>query len=321
MQKRYTVAIDLGGTNAKIALIKDEKEILSKEVFSTKDYQGREVLIKQITESVNSLLKDKKVKKTQVKALGIGVPGPVDFEKGVIYQLTNVKGWRDVPLKRILSGKLKLKVYIDNDVNLIALGEYKHGAGKGTKNMICLTLGTGVGGGLILDGRLYRGSNFTAGEVGHIPVNLQGPKCNCGGRGCLERYVGNYYLVERAKELIKGKPNSEILKLAGGRLSKISPEIIDRASKAGDKLALGIWQETGRYIGVALAGLVNVFNPERIVIGGGVALAGEVLFASIRKTVSLRAMEAPARKVKIVPAKLGDEAGLLGASILAAENS
>ena len=313
----FTLSTDLGGTNTKIALVKNEKNIIARRILSTEKYKGKKLLINKIAATINDLLKSNNVKKGKIKAVGIGVAGPVDFKKGLIHRLVNVKGWHNVYLKRILSRKLKLKVYMDNDVNLVTLGEYKYGAGRGTKNMICITLGTGVGGGIILDGNLYRGSGFTAGEVGHIPINVNGPRCNCGGKACLERYVSNYCIVEEAKKLVRKRPNSKILKFADGKPSKITPKVISEAAHLGDKLAIKIWKETGVYIGVALTGLVNVFNPECIVIGGGVSLAGDVLFNSIRETVARRAMKEPAQKVKIVPAELGNDAGLIGASILA----
>ncbi len=313
----YTLGVDLGGTNTKIALFKEVKKIEAKRILKTKEYKSKRILINKILESIGDLLKDNNLKNKQIKGLGIGVAGPVDFERGFIYRLVNVKGWENVPLKSLLYKKLKIKTFLDNDVNLVGLAELKYGAGKGAKNMICITLGTGVGGVLILEGRIYRGSHSTAGEVGHIPINVKGPRCNCGGEACLERYVGNRYIIKRARDLVKKRGKSRILELADNKISKITPEIISQAAKLGDKTAIAVWEETGYLIGVALAGLVNVFNPERIVIGGGVSLAGDVLFKSIRETVAKRAMATPARQVKIVPAKLGEDAGLIGASILA----
>jgi glucokinase len=219
-------------------------------------------------------------------------------------------------LKRLIEENVGIDTFVDNDVNLMTLGELHYGAGKDAKNMVCLTLGTGVGGGIVIDGKLYRGSTLTAGEIGHIPINEKGPKCSCGSAGCLERYVGNRHIITLALRKLSGNKKSLILALVNGNRANITPEIISKAAKVDDRLAIEIWQEVGRHIGIALTGVVNFLNPEKIIIGGGVAAAGKVLFDSIRATVNERAMDVPKRGVKIVPAKLGNNAGLIGASIL-----
>lgn len=316
MSKKFTVGLDLGGTNTKVALLKDTKNIIDKTVFSTRKFKKKSELLKKIITAINDILTRNNIRERDVIGLGVGVAGPVNFEEGLIYNLVNIKGWHNVYLKKILEEKLKIKTYLDNDVNLVALAEHKFGAGIKTRNMIAITLGTGVGAGIILEGRLYRGSDFVAGEVGHIPVNIEGPKCNCGGYACLERYVGNRYIVKRAEELLKKDKNSKLSELAYGKTLKITPEVISKAAKLKDKIAIKVWQETGVYIGVALSGLVNVLNPERIVIGGGISLAGKILFDSIRDTVTKRAMKTATKNLKIVPAKLGEDAGIIGASAL-----
>ncbi|MCK5305526.1 MAG: ROK family protein [Candidatus Omnitrophica bacterium] len=318
MAGQYSIGIDLGGTNVKFALLKDSKKVVDKRVLATKNYKTREGLISQLALTVSDILKTNKIKKSGFIGLGIGVAGLVDFNRGFIHSLTNIKGWDKVSLGKILSDKLKVEVSVDNDVNVVTLGEHKYGAGRGFDNLICLTLGTGVGAGLILNGSLYRGPSFTAGEVGHIPINVRGPKCNCGGRGCLERYVGNRYIIRMAKKLATGNRQSKMYKLVEGKLNMLTPKIVSEAAILKDKAAILVWQKTGQYIGVALSGLINLLNPEVIIIGGGVSLAGKPLFDSIRKTVFERAMPNPASKVKIVPAKLGEDAGVIGASILAA---
>jgi len=206
-------------------------------------------------------------------------------------------------LKKIIQKRLKLDAFIDNDANLFALAEHKFGAASKVNNFILLTLGTGVGGGLVLNGKVYHGFSFTAAEVGHIPVNMRGPSCNCGGRACLERYVGNKYIENHARNIF-------------GR--KITLEELSALAKRGDKKAISIWQDVGNYLGVALTGVVNVLNPQAIILTGGVAGAGEVLFSAIRDTIRTRAM-LPNNKVKILKAKLGNEAGILGAALLTKE--
>lgn len=311
---KYLIGVDLGGTNLKVALLDLKGNIREKVSVLTKE--GKQAVLRQIVETVEGLRKKAKVKKSAILGLGMGTPGLVDSIRGIVRGFTNVKGWRNVGLKEYIEKNMKFPAYVDNDVNLMALGELLCGAGRGMKNMVCLTLGTGVGGGIIIQGELYRGSTLSAGEIGHIPVNADGPRCGCGSYGCLERYVGNAYIVDKAVKAIAGGRRSLIKKLAGGDLTTITPRIISQAARQGDGLAKEIWEETGRYIGIALSGVVNFLNPEMIVIGGGVAQAGKILFEPIRKTVKERAMRIPAGKVKIVPAKLGEDAGLIGAGML-----
>ncbi len=311
---KYVIGVDLGGTNLKVALLDLKGHIREKVSFPTR--QGKEAVLQQIIKSLEEVIKRARVKRSAILGLGLGTPGLVDSIQGLVRGFTNIKGWRNVPLKEYMEKNTGFPAYIDNDVNLMALGELMCGAGQGARNMVCLTLGTGVGGGIIIEGRLYRGSTLSAGELGHIPVNAHGPRCPCGGYGCLERYVGNAYIVEKAVKAIQGGRESLIKKLVEGDLKAITPRIISRAARQGDKLAEEIWEETGRYIGIALSGVINLLNPEMVVIGGGVARAGRLLFGPIRRTVKERAMNIPARKVKIVPAKLGEEAGLIGAGML-----
>lgn len=312
----FTIGIDLGGTNTKLALVNDKGRIVTRRLILTTEYPARETFIEAISDCIKEILATRKLKLKAIRGIGIGTPGLVDSRRGIVYSLTNIPGWDKVPLKRMLEKKTRLPVFVDNDVNLMALGEFKFGAGRGAKNLVCLTLGTGVGGGIIIDGRLYRGVTLSAGEIGHICVNENGPQCNCGGRGCLERYVGNKYIVALAARKIRQGKKTIITKLVNNDLSKVTPFILSKAARRGDELAVSIWQETGKHLGVALAGVVNLLNPEVIVIGGGVANAGKVLFDALRKTVRERAMEIPAKAVKIVRAKLGEDAGIMGAVTL-----
>lgn len=311
---KYLIGVDLGGTNLKVALLDLKGEIKKK--ISIPTGLGKQAVLQQMVESIEKVAEKAKVQKSAILGLGIGTPGLVDSLQGIVRGFTNIRGWRNVSLREYMERNTGFPVCIDNDVNLMALGELMCGAGQGAKNLVCLTLGTGVGGGIIIEGKLYRGSTLSAGEVGHIPVNADGPRCGCGSYGCLERYVGNAHIVERAVKAIQGGRRSLIKKLVKGKLTAITPRIIFHAAHQGDGLAEEIWEETGRYIGIALSGVINLLNPEMIVIGGGVAQVGKLLFAPIRRTVKERAMSIPAGKVKIVPAKLGEDAGLVGAGML-----
>jgi len=314
--KRYIVAVDLGGTNIKIAVIKDEKKILRKITLVTRKYKNKEALVKGLSGACLNIVNELGINKRGISGIGIGAPGLIDSRRGRIHHLVNIKGFSEVPLKAMIERRTGIPVFLDNDVNVMTLGELYHGAGKGARNMLCLTLGTGVGGGIVIDGELYRGSSLSAGEIGHMPLNETGPRCNCGGFGCMEKFVGNKYIAAAAVKIIKEGRKTVITKLVGGDLKKITPEIISTAARKGDKLALSVWDEVGGHLGVTLAGAVNLLNPERIVIGGGVAEAGEFLFRAIRRAIRERAMKVPAACVKVVKARLGQDAGLIGAAVL-----
>lgn len=310
------IGVDIGGTNIKLALMDKKASLRGKHVFSTTSFKGKDALIDGIVGEINLLLSKYDVKKKDVIGIGIGAPGIVDIRTGTVHSLTNIPDWQEVPLGNILKKRLKLPVYVDNDVNVMALGELFFGAGKGAVNMLCITIGTGVGGGLILGGRLYRGSSYAAGEFGHVPVNIDGPGCNCGGRACVEAYAGNSYIVRDVIKKIENGARTSIPEIVKSDLSKITPEVISRAADSGDEFAKNIWIDVGAKVGVGLAGVVNLLNLEKIVIGGGIAQAGNVLFDSIRKTIDERAMKLSARTVKVVKAKLGYDAGLIGAATL-----
>lgn len=302
--KKYVLSVDLGGTRIKLALVDLSGRVFSRTCLSTRSYVSNPLrLITAILNSCRALLQNNKLSINELYGLGIGVPGPVDFKNGVISFLPNIPHWKKVPLKAIIQKRFKIPVFLDNDVNLIALAEGKFGAGQGCRDMLCITLGTGVGGGIILDGKVFRGFSFAAGEVGHIPINEKGPRCNCGGTACLETYVGNRSLIKKARQIFKERA--------------ITLEEVSRlALKKKDRRAIKFWQEVGEKIGIALCAAVNLINPQRIVIGGGVANAGRYVFAAIRQTLKKRAMAAASQKVKVVKAKLGDDAGPVGAMLL-----
>ena len=300
----YTFGIDLGGTNIKIGLVNERGVICARRALKTKDYSGRDKIITAIVANVKSIIKDKKLKKTNLGGIGFALAGPLDIKRGIVYYFPNIKGWKNTPLKKIIQQKIGLPVAIDNDANLFAWAEHKFGAGRGVNNLVLLTLGTGIGGGLVLEGKLYRGFSFTAAEVGHIPVNMKGPRCNCGGWACLERYVGSKYIEAKAKNIFK---------------RKISLEELSLLAKRGNKKAIKIWQDVGNYFGVALSGVINLLNPEAIVLSGGVAKAGGVLFSSIKNTIKKRAMPPSRDKVRILKARLGSDAGIIGAALLIKE--
>ncbi|MEW6009131.1 MAG: ROK family protein [Candidatus Omnitrophota bacterium] len=302
LSPHYVVGLDLGGTNVKLAIFKRGfKDIISELQFSTKEFPTKKLLFKKIIGSIEVIIADLKLTHSDILGLGIGVPGPVDTKRGLVYYFPNIPGWKNVALKKMLETKLKFPIFLDNDVKLMALAELKFGVAKNVKNCLCLTLGTGVGGALILEGKLFRGSSFVAGEIGHIPISLNGPRCNCGGKGCLERFIGNRQILMKAKQSF-------------GR--EITLEELSRLAIKGNKKAIAIWQDLSEKLAIALTGLINVFNPQLIVIGGGLSNAGSTLFTSLRLAIKRRAMKPHLKGLKILKSGLGINSGLIGASIL-----
>lgn len=302
MSKQVKIGIDLGGTRIKIGLVDKKGKVFLRREVDTPSSSSRSVIIDTIVKNLEATIKDAGLKKKDVACIGIGVPGPVDSRRGIVHYFPNIKGWNNVPLKAILERRLRIRVSLDNDVNAMALAEYTFGAGKGARNLVCLTLGTGVGGGIIINGKVYRGSTMLAGEIGHIPLNEKGPRCNCRGIACLERYIGNRYILKRARKSF-------------GR--NITLESLSGLARKGNKRAEAIWIDVAKKLSVALTAVINLLNPDMIIIGGGVSKAGDLILRPLRKELKVRPMKGQALHVKIARAKLGGDAGIIGASLLA----
>jgi len=301
LMKNLVLGVDVGGTNIKIGIVNNEGLVIDRNVMATKGLSTPVKLIDAISSSLQSLIKNNRLAKNNFVGIGMGLPGLVDFQKGFVHFLVNIPGWKKVPLKAIMQKRLGIPVFVDNDANVITLGEWQYGAGRGFQNLVCLTLGTGVGGGLILANAIYRGPSFSAGEIGHIPLTENGPACKCGGRGCLERTVGNRYLLKRARTIFH---------------TNISLEEVTLRARSGEQKAVHFWHGVGEHLGHALTGVVNLLNPQCFIIGGGVANAGAFIFPAIRATLKRRAMRIPGRLVKIVKARLGADAGIMGTQVL-----
>lgn len=301
MAKKFIVGIDLGGTNLKIGLLDLKYKIIDKDILSTQRFVKKEELIQAIIDSVNRIIEDNRLSRLSLLGIGLGLPGPIDTGQGIVHFFPNIPGWKEVNLKKILKRRLRLPVFLDNDAKLMAVAEYKLGSAKGLRNVVCLTLGTGVGGGTIIEGSLYRGRDNASGEIGHIPISQKGPRCNCGGVACLEAYIGNNRIIREARRLFK---------------RDISLEELSYLAKKHNRKALALWSEVARRLGIALVGVVNLLNPDGIIIGGGVANAGRILFDKIREVIRHRAMSVQAGRVRVFKARLGNDAGLIGAAIL-----
>ena len=318
MGTRVAIGVDLGGTNLKMALVSDNGDILFDLRKDTHAEKGVDFILSEIGEGIEILLK--RAKNQPLAGIGIGIPGPVFYEKGVVSYPPNLPGWKEEPVRDRIQNMFEFPVFVENDANVAALAEKAHGAGKGYNHILCITLGTGVGGGLILNGKIYHGAVGAAGEFGHTTINFQGPRCNCGNYGCIERYVGAQYIVERALEKLGKYPGSSLSGFANNP-EKISPKLINQLAQRGDNLCRETLRETGEFLGIALASVVNLLNLELIVIAGGIANSGEILFEPIRQKIKTLALPLPGSIVKVVKAQMGDRSGVVGAAQLAFENN
>jgi len=299
------IGIDFGGTSIKSAVVRDGQIVQRGSVIDPQVYATSGALIDEMVK----LIENMRGKFPEIAGVGVGLPGFIDSKNGVVHSLTNVKGWIEVPLCQLIREKTGFPATIENDVNSMTYGEWKYGAAIGAQHAICITLGTGVGGGLILDGRLYRGANFAAGEIGHASIDYRGRPGPYGNFGCFERYVGNARIAERAVALYA---EASITRTK----EECAPIQLDAAARAGDVIASGLWATLGDEIGAALANAVWILNPDTIVIGGGVAKAGDLLFAPIRASVASRTLRLFHENLRIVPATLENDAGIIGNAAL-----
>ncbi|HID11402.1 MAG TPA: ROK family protein [Candidatus Latescibacteria bacterium] len=302
----HTVGVDLGGHFIKVGLVDEDGNVMLRTEAPTMADRGREASLRQLVGTVRDFLSRCREYGTP-EGIGVGSPGLVDVEAGIVRFSPNFPGWLEVPLRQTLQEATGLPVALGNDANIAALAENTFGAGKDLKTFVFATLGTGVGGALILDGRLFTGPLGAAGEVGHITVDPNGPRCNCGNYGCLERFVGIDYIVERAREKLRTWEGETLIpNMVEGDMDKLTPKHLSDAAELGDRLALKVWEEIGTYLGL---------NPEAFVLGGGVSNAGEVLLRPIRETIRKRAMQIPAGLVRVLRAQVGPDAGVIGASL------
>ena len=314
----YTVGVDFGGTNIKIGLVDARGCIVRKRVLSSRGAAQPAAFITGVAEAVRALCRAAGLRPRRLRGIGVGVPGQVDVARGVAHHLVNVPGWREVPLANRLAQHLGCPCAVDNDANVFTLAEWRVGAGRGTRDLIGLTLGTGVGGGLIVNGALARGAAGAAGEIGHMVVDPTGPRCGCGRRGCWEALVGTAAVIRSARQVMRRRAGP--LRTLG-RYRPLTPALVSEAARRGDAGARAIWHDVGRWLGVGLTNLVHVLNPQRIVIGGGVANAWPFFEPAMRRTLRQEVLAVSAKAVRIVRARLGEEAGIVGAAVLVWEET
>ncbi len=304
------LGIDFGGTSIKLAVVRGGAIVTHGERLDTRQLGSTERIVEAMLEEIARL----RTAHPGIAAIGVGLPGLIDVARGVVRELSNVPGWHDVALRDLLARRTGLPVAVDNDANAMTYAEWRFGAANNQPNVVCVTLGTGVGGGLILNGALYRGRSNGAGEIGQTSIDFRGLPGNYGNSGALEKYVGNRQIAERALLRYReaGKPPPEPCTpatLAKAAQSAQSPE-------GGDPIAKAIWNEIGSEIGAGLSNVVWLLNPDCIVLGGGVAKAGDLLFEPIRAAIRARTMPIFHENLAIVPAALGSDAGVIGAAAL-----
>jgi glucokinase len=249
----------------------------------------------------------------EILGVGVGAPGPLDTKRGIVLLTPNL-GWVNLPLRQIIHDRLGLPAALDNDANCAVLGEWWVGAARGARTAIGITIGTGIGGGLILDGKLFHGASDVAGEIGHTTIDTEGRRCKCGNYGCLEAYASGPNIALRAVEEIEAGAVSRLPSLVGGDLTKITAQTVYQAAADGDDLALEVVNDTAKFLGVGIGNLLNVFNPEVVVVCGGVTLAGDHLFVPLRREAARRAFKPAVTACRIVPGELAGTAGVYGAA-------
>ncbi|MCD6384568.1 ROK family protein [Candidatus Sumerlaeota bacterium] len=312
--KTIAIGVDLGGTNLRAVAINADGQIIERITYPTQAQEGPNVVIKNIVASVRTLLAKIALEDIKIIGVGIGAPGPLNSETGVVIKAPNLPGWENIHLRDIVAKELQLPVRIENDANVAAFAEYWKGAGQNSKVMICLTLGTGVGGGIIIDGNIFRGSHFIGAELGHITIKYDGLRCSCGNKGCLEAYVSATGIVARTIMAIRSGATTILTDMVDNDLNTLTSELVYQAAVNNDSLAQSIMHETGTLLGIGITSLANIFNPDFVIIGGGVSKAGDMILTPARQEVQKRAMPGIAEHLKILPAMLGEDAGAIGAA-------
>lgn len=311
---RFLIGVDMGGTNVRMGIVTPEGKVLKKVQYRTDISKGGLALFERLVSNLKDLVQENFKESNQLIGIGIGVAGPIDMKKGLIMEPPNLPGLKGFPLRDFLRGKISSPIAIENDANAFTLGEGWVGAAKGCKHYCGITLGTGVGGGIVVAGKILHGVEGMAGEVGHMVINPKGPLCGCGGRGCLEVYASGTGIRRMALEAIEKGKGKGILKWSGGDPQQMTSENIFEAAQSGDITAKKIFNEMGKSLGLGLINLIHLFNPEKIVIGGKVSRAWDYFIGSVMEVVQERSMKGPREKLQIVKAKCGDDAGMLGAA-------
>jgi glucokinase len=313
---RFVLGIDIGGTNLVVGSVaEDGSRIVAAASEPTHAEAGAKDVLERLVNLADRAIAAtrKEVSGAEILGVGVGAPGPLDTKRGIVLLTPNL-GWVNLPLRQIIHDRLGLPAALDNDANCAVLGEWWVGAARGARHAIGITIGTGIGGGLILEGKLYHGASDVAGEIGHTTIDTEGRRCKCGNYGCLEAYASGPNIALRAVEEIEAGAVSRLPTLVGGDLSKITAQTVYQAAQDGDDLALEVVNDTARFLGVGIGNLLNVFNPEVVVVCGGVTAAGDHLFVPLRREIARRAFKPAVTACRIVPGELAGTAGVYGAA-------
>ncbi len=314
---QYIVGVDLGGTNIVVgAMPEDGSAQLAVREESTHSERGAEAVVDKIVAMIAGVISDviqsQGAHPQDFLGVGVGAPGPLDRENGIVIVAPNL-GWKNFPLRDEIADRIRLPATLDNDANCATVGEWWQGAAKGGRNVVGLTIGTGIGGGIILDGKLYHGSSDVAGEIGHTTIDQAGRYCRCGNYGCLEAYASGPAIAQRAREALERDEISALRKMVGGDLDTLTAATVYNAAHDGDALALEVVRDTAKFLATGVANLLNLINPDVVVIAGGVTKAGDHLFEPLRAEVKRRAFRPAVAACRIVPGSLPGTAGMVGA--------
>lgn len=309
MKKKYVVGVDLGGTKIYTALVDLDGNIVKEVTVKTEAKKGEAVVLDKILKTIDDVLIETDI--DEIKAIGVGSPGPLDVENGLIVYTPNLP-FKNFNIVKPIKEKYKIDTYLDNDANVATLSEYMFGAGKGSKNMVYVTVSTGIGGGAILNGSLFRGSTSNALEIGHITVMKGGPRCGCGNTGCAEALASGTAIMKRAKEALESKVETSLK-----NYEEVTAKEVFLEAEKGDKVSQDILNDALSYLGITISNIANSFDPDKIIIGGGVSEAGRIVFDKIDYEMERRCLKTIYNNCKIEKAVLGSKAGVLGAAALA----
>jgi glucokinase len=313
----YILGVDLGGTNIVVgAMPADGSREIAFRSQPTYAAQGAESVVERIIQMIEDVISvtmaETGAHRDDFLGVGVGAPGPMDRERGIIIVAPNL-GWKNFPLRDRIHDANGLHTTLDNDANCATLGEWWTGAGKGARNMIGMTIGTGIGGGIIIDGQLFHGASDVAGEIGHMTIDSTGRRCGCGNYGCLEAYASGTAIAERAREQLVGETDGILMQMCNAQFERVTAQMVYLAAKQGDLVAIDVVRETARFLGAGIGALLNLLNPEVVVLAGGVVNAGDALFAPLKAEVRRRAFAPAVDACRIVPGALGGSAGVVGA--------
>ncbi len=317
MRQAYIVGADLGGTQIRACLADAGGNILREARQPTLAQEGVQPVLGRIKHTLHQVMDS--VAREGVLGIGMGSPGPLDPVAGIVVEAANLPGWKNVPLRDILMGEFHLPVWVNNDANVAALAEHRFGAGRGYSDLVYLTISTGIGGGFICGGKLLLGVHGFAGEPGHITIEPNGPRCNCGNIGCLEVLAAGPAIARRAAELVRAGQPSSLAPLLQTK-DELTAEMVGKAAQQGDAVALQAVQRAACYLGIGVLNLIHLFDPAVVILGGGVSKLGDLLFQPVQELVHQRGITSQQRETPIVPAALGDHVGLLGGVALVLMN-